>query len=336
MGAEIDFTKPSPTIEDLLFDVELRDLYSKFKPDNKQVNVKEIRIPNYKAVVNSNTGAVISVVSDDYKLISNKEAIEIGTEIFSRLYPQVDIKALIPFRVVAPQTMGSAHVDLIHRDVNFDVWEQEKWLPFIRISNSYNRTVALSYEIGFVRALCSNGVLFKKDTMQLKYFHIKENRIDIEKAVAQIGTSIDQFKGQCTKLSELEFPRKFMVPLVFNTLNVNLKTPYNVIDDRKWKRINSLIETTHNLTQLYFDAIGDNAYSAFNVLSDLVSNGDVNCYLPGYYLHVRSYFCKPNSWAEQFIQESDKKDFKITNYLENTIQSLNDWKQNFYLHWELN
>ena len=255
-------------------------------------------------MVNSTSGKVISIVSKDYKLIPNIEAIKLGKELFLQLFPGVDIDALIPFKVLAPKTLNSVHIDMIHKDVNFNVSEQEQWLPFMRISNSYNRTVALSYEIGFVRALCSNGVLFKKNTLQLKYYHTKDNRINVQNDASQIGGAINYFKDQCRKLSDIKFPKEIMVPLVFDILHINLKIPDEGIDKQKWRRLNKLIKTTHELTNLYFGTIGDNAYAAFNVLSDLVSHEDVNHCLPAYHLHVRSYFTKPNSWAEQFIMKS--------------------------------
>ena len=50
-----------------------------------------------------------------------------------------------------PQSISSCRIDLIipYSQDNPFADKKDTWTPFIRISNSYNRTLVLKYEIGF-------------------------------------------------------------------------------------------------------------------------------------------------------------------------------------------
>jgi hypothetical protein len=161
MFKEIDYQPATNPLNEVMFDVALQSIYSDFKPQNPLFK-EPISTKNYLAVVNQNNGNILSVVGSNYKLIPNKDALEMGKRLFALLYPTVKTDDLIPFKVIAPNSLASVHIDLIHKNVNFKVWEQEEWLPFLRVSNSNNRIRTLTFEIGFVRKLCSNGVLFNK------------------------------------------------------------------------------------------------------------------------------------------------------------------------------
>ncbi len=112
----IDFNKPVDRLDDVLFDVQLNRLYA--SPDSADITkTKGKELPNYRLVCNKDTGKVISIVSKNYKLISNEEALKMGKELFHQLFPKVKISELIVFRIVAPKSLASVHIDLIHKDV---------------------------------------------------------------------------------------------------------------------------------------------------------------------------------------------------------------------------
>lgn len=120
----IDFNKPVDRLDDVLFDVQLKRLYA--SPDSADLTKsKGKELPNYRLVCNKGTGKVLSIVSKNYKLISNKEALEMGMDLFQQLFPKVKTNELVVFRIVAPKSLVSAHIDLIHKDVNFEVWKQD-------------------------------------------------------------------------------------------------------------------------------------------------------------------------------------------------------------------
>jgi hypothetical protein len=335
MSNAIDFTSPSEKMEEILFDVRLQNIYSEFRFPGTLFNLP-VSAANHLAIVNQDNGQILSTVSKNYKLISNKEALEMGKEIFIQLYPKVKIEELIPFKVVYPKTLGSVRIDLIHKDVNFSVWELESWLPYLRTTNSYNRSYALSYEIGFVRKLCSNGVLFQKDTMKLKYLHYNNNRIEVLNDISQIKETSDLFIRQCQGLRNYELPRELMVALVFQILNIKLDLLKDRLDFKKINYLKNWIELIKMLSKRYFDELGSNAYSAFNVVTDLVSHQEEYKNITGYSFDVRSFYIKPTDWMEAFLQKSATRDFDYEEYLAETIANLKGLKKQTQLEWMLN
>ena len=335
MSQEIVFTHPINKLDDVLFDVKLHDIYSEFRFPATLFN-QQIFTRNHKAVVNQKSGEIISIVGSNYKLISNKEAIEMGKQIFTQLYPEVKTNDLISYKVVSPLSKASAHIDLIHKDVNFNVWEQETWLPYLRTSNSYNRTYALSFEVGFARKLCSNGVLFNKKTMKLKYLHSKSNKIELLTDSAQIKATSELFIKQCQNLSKYELPKELMIPLVFQILNINLELPEARQMTKKMNYLRNFIEVVKVLTDRYFTELGPNAYAAFNVMTELVSHQDEYKNLTGFYFNVRSFYTKPADWMEDFLTKINGNTFKLEEYLVETIDKLKIVKEQTKLEWILN
>ncbi|MFY9150386.1 MAG: DUF932 domain-containing protein [Prolixibacteraceae bacterium] len=305
MENEIDFRSPTHNIQDILFKVKLQEVYSDFRFPNTLFKLP-VGTPHYHAVVNQAEGKIISIVGKNYQLISNEEALEMGKQIFTQLYPFVKTSELIPYKVVAPNSKASAHIDLIHKNVNFNVWEQETWLPFLRTTNSYNRSVALSFEIGFVRKLCSNGVLFNKQSIKLKFLHNKGNKVDIPSAANQIRATSDLFKEQCKCLKDYLIPREHMFALICKILNINLELPKDNQVKKKINSLQNLIEVTKILTARYTNELGSNAYAAFNVVTDIVSHQNLYKNLTGFHFNVRSFFAKPTDWMDDFSKQTRK------------------------------
>lgn len=322
----INFKKPVDQLDDVLFDVQLKRLYA--SPDSGNVNSrKEQEVPDYRLIWNKDQEKVISIVSKNYKLISNKEALKMGMELFHQLFPEVNTNELIPFRVVAPKSLASVHIDLIHKDVNFKVWNQETWLPFIRITNSYNRTYSLTFEVGFVKELCSNGSLFNKKTMRLKYNHERNRRITLKTDAEKIISFSKYFQKQCNILRQYELTADVMFPLLCRILQISMKIPDVRFIPHKIKHLERLKHFTFQQTKSYQKDNGLNAYTAFNVATDLVSHNDKYRVLPGYYFNVRSFFTRPTDWMEDFSNKITGTGFSLNEYLRPTIKGLNDFNE---------
>lgn len=330
-----NITKSSVQLEDVLFGVELQTLYAEVKQPDK-LFTKQMPVPNHFGVINQKSGQVLSVVGKDYRLISNQNALDIGKQLFRQLYPSVKPEELIPFKVIAPASKASVHIDLIHPNVNFKVFKQETWLPFLRVSNSYNRVLALTFEIGFVRALCSNGVLFEKDSLKLKYYHSKNSKLDHIRDAGQIQSASNDFIQKCHQLETSTISPEMMIPLVFKALNINMTINDNGQIIRKLIQLDRLLQTTRKLIRKYINEMGKTYYAAFNVMTDLVSHEDVHKCLPGFQLQVRSYYSKPSVWVDFFIKMQSQPDFSIDKYLNETILELNQLEQDTGIEWRLN
>ncbi len=335
MSNPIDFTKTAKNLNEVLFDVKLQNVYSNFVNPKTFVN-QSVNAPNLKSIVNQETGQIISVVSRDYRLVSNKEALQMGKQLFSQIYPQTKMDELVPFKVVAPATKASVHIDLIHKDVNFNVWEQENWLPFLRVTNSYNRSHTLSFEIGFVRKLCSNGVLFIKNTMKLNYIHSNSKRMEIKHDAKKIETLFGLFTKNCKQLSEIPIPRDLMFAMVCQILQLKIGLPAKSQLSRKMNQLDNLLNIVTALTGKYAANNNVNGYTALNVVSDLVSHQNDYKNLAGFYFNIKSFYTRPTVWMEEFTRITQVANFDLEKYLEPTVIALNEIEKELGFKWQLN
>ncbi len=335
MSNPIDFTKTAQNLNEVLFDVKLQNVYSNFVHP-KTFLKQSVNAPNLKSIVNQETGQIISVVSRDYRLISNNEALQMGKHLFSQIYPQTKVDELVPFKVVAPATKASVHIDLIHKDVNFNVWEQENWLPFLRVTNSYNRSHTLSFEIGFVRKLCSNGVLFKKNTMKLNYIHSNSKRMEIKHDAEKIEKHSGLFIKNCNQLSEFPIPRKLMFAMVCQILQLKIDLPAKNQLSRKMSQLENLLNIVIALTGKYSENNDTNGYTALNIVSDLVSHQNEYKNLAGFYFNIKSFYTRPTVWMEEFTSITQFHDFDLDKYLEPTVKALTGIEKELGFKWQLN
>ena len=258
---QIDFKPANKKLEDVLFDVADYHVFAKSTKETTLFN-EELPAKQYKALVNLNNNQVLSVVSQNYDTISNREALIMGKYIFCKLFPGVREEDLIPYKVIACQSLTTCHIDLIHKEVKFEKWEQDVWLPFVRISNSFNRTAALSFELGFVRKLCSNGFIFQKDIIRLKYSHIKgqiPSVLNID--ISGFKKYEADFMKYLNRLSEYRVNVKFVFPLVLKALDLHFRIDHEnpKTAERERKRLALTREIIHTLTDQYFSELKPSA-----------------------------------------------------------------------------
>ena len=115
--------------------------------------------------------------------------------------------------------------------------------PFIRVTNSYNGLRALSFEIN-------------------------------NKKLSALKASFnDYFAG----LQTCRLPRAYFEPLVCGALLIHepkrvYEGPKKILED--WSALNRHLNA---LCDHYFMELGDNAYAAFNAITDFASNPPENC-----------------------------------------------------------
>jgi len=150
-------------------------------------------INNFKAIAgfphDPSYKTVYCVVTDNYQLLTNKDALTIAKSVYQRVFNTVDMESMDVFNLIYPETKSFCHIDIIDKNYEVNLGAKEVYLPFIRVTNSYNRTRKLIFELGFCRKLCDNGVIFEKETITFAYTHTKGllNIDAIEKQLANDG-----------------------------------------------------------------------------------------------------------------------------------------------------
>ena len=260
-------------ISELLFPVECKPVY---------LGNQRYPIHGYKAVTGkfeNDSEVIFSIVSDNYQLITNNEAVEMGKEIHARLFPDATSESFEVFNVIAPKTNGSCHIDIIDKNYTLNVWAKEVFVPFIRIQNSYNKTLPLKFQIGFCRKLCNNGVIFEENLVSYSVVHTKQ-MIRGSKFMNINVDHLKQFENDFinkTKRSvEIEIPRKYFLPLAAKVLNQNFNLAEKDVKKRRLieQKLYDFANDIENYSDKYTqtEKMGENAYAFFNVITDYASN----------------------------------------------------------------
>lgn len=315
---ELDFTPATNELKEIFFDVKLIPVATSTNGGLFDSEYDKIKAKNYKAIVNADTKTIISIVTNEYKLITNQEALELGKKSFKLLFPSVKPEELIPYKVISPSTKSYCIIDLIHKKVNLHVWKQETWFPFIRIINSYNRTYALTFELGFVRKLCSNGVIFDKETIKVKYSHSERIPINISADISKLKILENEFIDYLTNLKRFYIKREYVFALLCKILDLkfNFKNKKNPFLQSQIERFENLKKLTTEKSNIYMKQEGDNMFAAFNIITDIISHQDLYDNLPHYSIRINSYYHRISNWMRDFVEIAESRDFKMEKYLE--------------------
>lgn len=263
-------------LSSILFPVEVRPIG--FQPDDGSGPPAGFEaVDQYKAIVRTDTGTVFSVVTKRYELLHNSRALDLGKKAFQLLFPEASENDFIPFDIRSTKTGSACHVDLIHKSYDTKVWEQETWLPFLRVSNSYNRSRALTFDFGFVRELCSNGVIFQKESVRAKFYHTKgELNIDLtqDKQFQRLKELEGEFSSHMKRLREMKLTEELIKALSLYLLGLEFD-----LGAKNFKRVaqeqGRLRDVAGRLEELvtgYIAELGPSAYTALNVATDFATH----------------------------------------------------------------
>lgn len=278
------------------------------------------KISGQYAIIDFSTKKTFSVVSDRYHLILNKEAYDFADAIIRGVFEGFTLSDFECFNIYMPKTRGSCRIDLIipHNFNNPFGDPRENWTPFVRISNSYNKTLVLKYEIGFCRWICLNGVIFGQKGITIKFVHTDEINpktinLYILKAQQEIGNIRNlwnAFENKLLRLKEIPLPSTMALPMFCKAFGLEIdETKVSKSQKENFKIKAQKIITS---SKEYFAELGNNAYALFNVLTDFASfsEGVAN---PHNFIH--GYQRKVGDWVDNIVTESSKPDFSLYKYI---------------------
>lgn len=292
------------------FPVEMRPL---FMPTADGLQ-KYQQLRRHFAVVDVERQHPFAVVTDDYELVTNKAAYDMAAEVMKKVFHTTQIGDMACLNITMPKTRSSCHIDLIHNNADFSPWERDKWTAFLRISNSYNRTRLLRFELGFCRWICLNGIIFGSKSIEFSYAHTRRGMDRVDRFVENIG-DIRKLEAALTeKLHQLKryhVPEKEMLPLLCRAFDI--KATKDVVE--KQRRVDDLLalrDQAKSLTKAYFTEMGPHGYAALNVLTDYASR-PAGVIAPEASMHGLQQ--KAGSWMDDFISAIKHPDFSFDSYL---------------------
>lgn len=272
--------KHTPSVQDLLFDVDQVPVEAVVGSNG---STRRISIPGKKALVNKLTGLVLGVVSRDYRVVTNQEAVNLARDVCEKAFPGLSSVEWEAKRAAAPRTLSYAFIDLMHKTHVLNYWDSEikkddPFTPFLRVTNSFNGARALRFDIGFMRKHCSNGVIFEEEVATIKASHSKEAlaQLKIEITSRSLPQMWDEFSKFLTSVRSISMTTD-QSTLALNTV---LRLPAAKPDDKK-ARAEGLKDLSVDLfTRLtgYQKKLGPNAYAVFNTLTDIAARTPDNAY----------------------------------------------------------
>jgi hypothetical protein len=295
-------------IDEILFPVELKPV---------MVTGTNKSIKGFKAVVGNLNYQdslfpdehVFSIVTDDYVLISNQTALDMAKDIHKRLFPGGSTDSFVIFNIKTPGTLGSCHIDIIDKNYKLNILEKEVYVPFVRIQNSYNKTMPLCFQVGFCRKLCNNGVIFEQNTISINLRHTKSHFSNF--SLNHIDTSwLKQYENDFTskieKSTKIKIPKDKFVPLAAKALNLKFD-----LENKKSKnyqinleRLEDFISRIEDYSDRYIrvEKLGETAYAFFNVITGFASNVD---HIQARTTHSMQGRC--GGWLSEFCKEYSGK-----------------------------
>ncbi len=272
--------KLQTSVHDLLFDVDQVPIEAVVGSNG---STRRISIPGKKALVNKLTGLVLGVVSRDYRVVTNQEAVNLARDVCEKAFPGLSSVEWEAKRASAPRTLSYAFIDLMHKTHVLNYWDSEikkddPFTPFLRVTNSFNGARALRFDIGFMRKHCSNGVIFEEEVATIKASHSKEAlaQLKIEITSRSLPQMWDEFSKFLTSVRS--------ITMTSDQSTLALKTVLHLPDpkpeDKPVRRegLTALASDFSSRLDGYQKELGPNAYAVFNTLTDIAARPPENVY----------------------------------------------------------
>ena len=304
-------------IEDVLFPVQEHPVFAHVK---NPTDCQQLPVPHRKAIVDVVNRRVVGIVSQGYRLVTNREALELARQCCRRVFPDTKPGEWEATATDAPGSGGHCHIDLAHNSTVHDFnlvrpdQRPDAFGPFIRVTNSYNGLRALAFDIGFFRKVCKNGLIVPKSIIRFKFSH--QHR-DIDRAVLfeVADERLTKLKaGFCDQLGALRsrsVPRNQFEAIVFGALSIHrpgaLKPESR--EAAEWKALGSHVG---ELRDRYVNELGENAYSVFNAVTEFASQPPHNHFI---HRDRNSLQRLAGVWFTKFVQECRQPAFDLAAYV---------------------
>ena len=259
-------------LHSVMFPVREVDVYAETEPGKRH------RIPGKKALINADTCRVLSVVSDRYQVLHNSTALELARKCCIAAFPNTVPANWCVFSVEAPFTGGHCRIDLKHKgcisgyDWSFSANEQDEFGPFIRVTNSYNRTKVFGIRFGLIRWACTNGMVDWHSSITIKVAHDEYEMVkSIESEIneAKFRKVMADFRRVLNPLHHAQVPEGRFRPLMQSVLQI--RKPERMLDSREsaWK---SLEEHLDCVASRYVGEMGQTGYALVNAITEVASH----------------------------------------------------------------
>lgn len=272
------------------------------------------RIPDFMAVVDVERQHTFAVVSPQYRLVTNEEAVRLGRDCLRQVLSQATIEGIEVFNIIMPKTRSFCHIDFMRQRGTIEPWSGDRWQPFLRVTNSYNRMKPLRFDIGFCRWICENGMIFGRESIQVRYYHTTNAivpdgvfRID----AGRLKKVEAQFIERLHNLKRFYVPENCMFDIVCKAFGIRI-TAQDRAKPQRWQSLLEFRDVVAKHTKRHFSELGPNGYAALNVLTECATRP---CLYISAESMIHSLQAHSGAWMDEFLRLISDPAFKFDTYL---------------------
>ena len=298
--------------ESWLFNVEKAPLFATVTKDGE---IQRIPSKRRIALVDTDAGEVVGVVGNDYRLFTNREAIDLCREFCLEAFPDTKDAEWVFREAHGPASRSWVAMDLFHRSCAINLGggrTTEDFTPYVRITNSYNTSRAVRLDVGFMRGMCANGMIFSVDAAKILASHTDEgiSRLrfshpfdGMAALIKKFGETVADVRAvDVTSEEGAEIARRVIGwPVLPDKATPRQRDDQRVLDADLGERRNR-----------YFGELGANAYAAFNLMTDIASHPPAS---PRFRRDRPSLERLAGAWLRDFREEAARPGFTIADHL---------------------
>jgi hypothetical protein len=278
---------------------------------------RDVPVPRKKALVATDTGHIVGIVGAGYKLFTNQEAVNLCCKFCLEAFPDTKAAEWTFVEGHGPDTRSWAAMDIHHRShamnlMGIEGGPSETYTPFVRITNSYNGSRALRIDVGFVRKHCGNGVIFEQKAATLTVPHTRQGIHSLK--VARPFAGMAKFREEFGKTLAAVRAVAISAEEARQLVRLVIGWPELPENPKLWEQIEQSKLDADLETRLarYFHELGDNAYAAFNTMTDLASHPPQS---PRFRRDLPSLERRAGAWLRDFNAAAARPGFTVTGHL---------------------
>ena len=307
-------------LDEVMFGVAMRPLYVR-------VGNQEVPARDSQAIVEMPSGRVVSVVGRGYRLVSHAEALGLAHACARAAFPETKPGEWQVASVDAPSTGGTCFIDLAHNSAALDFSglaandKPEVYGPFVRVTNSYNRTRALCFDIGYSRKVCKNGLILRSSLISFKMSHQRREireAVKFEIAHDRLAKQKQDFQAFLARLQACAVPSNAIADFASDVLGFQAPPADLPRPGARWTAWETLRQQVAAASHRYEQDLGANAYAVLNVVTEFASRPPDNILVRR---DRHSLQRRAGEWATQFSAKCAEERFNLGQYLDALRQS---------------
>lgn len=273
----------------------------------------------YYAIVDREESHLFTIVSESYLLVDNKMAYLIALALAKYLFKKPDTNEnfeFVPFKKWLRKDRAACEISIC-RSINYNQPNLiDGWCSGVTMLNSYNKSVALTYYVGFFNPRYRISIILPGYSLRLKLKKDINNSIPKQIAKQLAGNGMvykikdmeEAFLEKLDNLKKTPMDENMFLAFFCKFFHISRKNieRLNEIDEAKRKRT-----FINERKELYVKKYGQNAYAFLLGISDYISNYDDKRFNDSYLF----YHMQAGEWADNYLEEVKKPDFSLHKYL---------------------